>query len=120
MGGEPHMTWRWFQRVIWTLLAVCAGGAALLLLVSGRGLLLIGKVSGGDIMAVLGMVFLLTLLIWGDGAIAAFLKGWERVLALAFALTGAFIGLSDLSGFKVPVCLMRRATAGPFVRTAMK
>ena len=96
MGGEPHMTWRWFQRVIWTLLAVCAGGAALLLLVSGRGLLLIGKVSGGDIMAVLGMVFLLTLLIWGDGAIAAFLKGWERVLALALALTGEALALLTL------------------------
>lgn len=99
MGGEPHMTWRWFQRVIWTLLAVCAGGAALLLLTSGRGLLLTGQVSGGDIMAVLGMVFLLTLLVWGDGAIAAFLKGWERVLALAFALTVEALALLTLLFF---------------------
>lgn len=93
------MTWKRFQGVIWALLAMCAGGAALLLLVSGRGLLLIGQVSGGDIMAVLGMVFLLTLLVWGDGAIAAFLKGWERVAALAFALVVETLALLMLLFF---------------------
>lgn len=80
------MTWRRFQCAIWTMLAVCVGGVVLLLLVSGKGLLLIGQVSGGDIIAALGAAFLLTLLVWGDGAVVAFTKGWERVAALALVL----------------------------------
>lgn len=81
------MTWKRFQRAIWALLAVCAGGVALLCVLGGRGLMLvIGPVDSTDIFGVLFLIFLLVLLVWGDGAIAAFLKGWERVAALIFAL----------------------------------
>lgn len=80
------MTWKKFQRAIWVVLAVCTGGMVLSFLVSGKRLLLIGQVSGGDIFGVLLLVFLLALLVWGDGAIVAFTRGWERVAALALAL----------------------------------
>lgn len=79
--------WRRFQVVIWGLLAVCAGGVLLLCLASGRGLMLvIGPVDSSDIFEILLLVFLLALLVWGDGAIAAFTRGWERVIALVFVL----------------------------------
>ena len=50
------MTWKRFQRAIWGVLAVCTGGMVLSFLVSGKRLLLIGQVSGGDIFGVLLLV----------------------------------------------------------------
>lgn len=40
------MAWKGFQRIIWALLAVCAGGIVLLLLIDG--LLVIGPVDGAE------------------------------------------------------------------------
>lgn len=78
------MRWKRFQRVIWVLLAACAGGIVLLVLIDG--MLVIGPVDSSDIFGILLLIFLLALLAWGDGAIAAFMRGWERVAALAFVL----------------------------------
>lgn len=78
------MRWKRFQRGIWALLAVCAGGIVLLLLIDG--MLVIGPVDSSDIFGILLLVFLLALLAWGDGAIAVFTRGWERVAALVFVL----------------------------------
>ena len=81
------MTWKRFQRAIWALLAACAGGVALLCLISGRGwMLVLGPVDSSDIFGILLLIFLLVLLVWGDGAIVALLKGWERVVSLVFVL----------------------------------
>ena len=81
------MSWKRFQRVIWALLAVCAGGVFLMCMVSGRGYALVfGQVDDGTIAWTLISIFLLALVIWGDGAIVAFLKGWERAAALVFVL----------------------------------
>lgn len=81
------MTWKRFQRVIWVLLAVCAGGVVLLCAVGGRGfMLVIGPVDSSDVFGILLLIFLLALLVWGDGAIVAFTRGWERVAALVFVL----------------------------------
>ena len=81
------MTWKRFQRAIWALLAACAGGVALLCLISGRGwMLVLGPVDSSDIFGILLLTFLLVLLVWGNGAIVAFLKGWERVVSLVFVL----------------------------------
>ena len=94
------MSWKRFQRVIWALLAVCAGGFLLLWVISGRGLMLVlGPVDSSDLFGILLLMLLLVLLVWGDGAIAAFLKGWERVLALAFALTVEALALLTLLFF---------------------
>ena len=79
------MTWKRFQTAIWILLAVCAGGIVLLCL-TGEFMLVIGPVDSSDIFGILLLIFLLALLVWGDGAIVAFLKGWERMAALVFAL----------------------------------
>ena len=79
------MTWKRFQTTIWILLAVCAGGIVLLCL-TGEFMLVLGPVDSSDIFGILLLIFLLVLLVWGDGAIVAFLKGWERVAALVFAL----------------------------------
>lgn len=78
------MRWKRFQRVIWALLAACAGGIVLLVLIDG--MLVIGPVDSSDIFGILLLIFLLALLAWGDGAIAAFMRGWERVAALVFVL----------------------------------
>lgn len=79
--------WKNFQRAVWILLAVCAGSFLLLCVISGRGLMLvIGPVDSTDIFGALLLIFLLILLVWGDGAIAAFLKGWKRVVSLVFVL----------------------------------
>ena len=81
------MSWQRFQRVIWALLAVCAGGFLLLWVISGRGLMLVlGPVDSSDLFGILLLMLLLVLLVWGDGAIVAFLKGWERVVSLVFVL----------------------------------
>lgn len=81
------MSWKRFQRVIWALLAVCAGGFLLLWVISGRGLMLVlGPVDSSDLFGILLLMLLLVLLVWGDGAIVAFLKGWERVVSLVFVL----------------------------------
>ena len=78
------MTWRRFQRVIWAVLAACVGGTVLLFLIDG--MLVIGPVDSSDIFGLLLLIFLLALLVWGDGAIVVFTRGWERVVALVFAL----------------------------------
>ena len=81
------MRWKRFQRAIWTLLAVCAVGVFLMCVVSGRGYTLVfGQVDDGTITWTLISVFLLALVVWGDGAIAAFTRGWERVVFLVFVL----------------------------------
>lgn len=87
MGDEPGMSWKRFQRAIWTLLAVCAGGVFLMCMVSGRGYALVfGQVDDGTIAWTLISIFLLALVVWGDGAIVAFTRGWERVVFLVFVL----------------------------------
>ncbi len=81
------MSWKRFQRVIWALLAVCAGGVFLMYMVSGRGYALVfGQVDDGTIAWTLISIFLLALVIWGNGAIVAFTRGWERAAALVFVL----------------------------------
>lgn len=94
--------WRRFQVVIWGLLAVCAGGVLLLCVASGRGLMLvIGPVDSSDIFGILLLIFLLVLLVWGDGAIVAFTRGWERVIALVFALLAEGLALLTILFFSV-------------------
>ncbi len=81
------MSWKRFQRGIWTLLAVCAVGVFLMCVVSGRGYTLVfGQVDDGTITWTLISIFLLALVVWGDGAIVAFTRGWERVVFLIFVL----------------------------------
>ena len=54
------MSWKRFQRAIWTLLAVCAGGVFLMCMVSGRGYALVfGQVDDGTIAWTLISIFLL-------------------------------------------------------------
>ena len=96
------MTWKRFQTAIWILLAVCAGGIVLLCL-TGEFMLVIGPVDSSDIFGILLLIFLLVLLVWGDGAIVAFLKGWEQVAALVFALLLTGIGLWRLLGGRFPL-----------------
>lgn len=93
------MMWRRFQIVIWVLLAVCAGGIALLLLIDG--MLVIGPVDSSDIFGILLLIILLALLVWGDGAIVVFTRGWERVAALAFVLLAEGLFLLTILFFGV-------------------
>lgn len=90
------MMWKKFQKVIWTLLAVCAGGAVLLFIIGDMGfVLVVGETDSGDIWAVLILVFLLALIAWGDGAIVKFTKGRVRkgALTIALVLEGLFMGI---------------------------
>ncbi len=81
------MMWKRFQRAIWVVLAVCAGGIFLLCMVSGRGYMLVfGRVDDVAITWTLIVIFLLTLAVWGDGAIVVFTRGWERIIFLVFTL----------------------------------
>ena len=96
------MTWKKFQKVIWALLAVCAGGIFLLCVVSGMGfILVIGQADSWDIMWVLFVTGLLALMIWGDAAIAKAAKGWERVAALVFVLAVEALALFVLWFFSM-------------------
>ena len=61
------MSWKRFQRGIWTLLAVCAVGVFLMCVVSGRGYTLVfGQVDDGTITWTLISVFLLALVVNAD------------------------------------------------------
>lgn len=81
------MTWKRFQRVVWVLLAVCVEVGILMGVTDSMGLLLvIGPVDSTAIWGADFLIFLLVLLAWGDGAIAAFTEGWKRIAALVFAL----------------------------------
>jgi len=95
------MTWKRFQRVILILLAVCAGGMALLCLLGGMGFTpVIGQVDSGEIvMLALLLIFLLVLLVWGDGAIVRSTKGWGRGIALTAALAAEGLFLAVLLFF---------------------
>lgn len=80
------MTWKRFQRVIWTLLAVCAGGMLLLWLIGRMGfLMVIGPVDSEVIAKVLLVIFLLTLMVWGDRVISRSTEGWTKKISLAAA-----------------------------------
>lgn len=82
------MIWKRFQRVVWALLAVCVGGMLLLFPVSSMGFILVaGSVDSVKVTCVLPLVFLLTLMVWGDGAIVRFTRGWERGVLLTLVLT---------------------------------
>lgn len=90
------MRWKRFQRAIWTLLAVCAVGVFLMCVVSGRGYTLVfGQVDDGTIAWTLVSIFLLALVVWGDGAIVAFTRGWERVVFLVFCPGGGGAAPAD-------------------------
>lgn len=96
------MSWKRFQRGIWTLLAVCAVGVFLMCVVSGRGYTLVfGQVDDGTIAWTLISVFLLALVVWGDGAIVAFTRGWERVVFLIFVLAAEGLLLLTVLFFSV-------------------
>lgn len=96
------MTWKTFQRVIWGLLAVCAGGIVLFCVISGMGfVLVIDQVDSWDIMWVLFVTGLLALMVWGDAALVKFLKGWERVVALVFVLAVEGLALFVLGFFSL-------------------
>lgn len=94
------MAWRWFRRVIWILLAVCAGGVFLMCMISGRGfILVVGQVDSGHMIGCLLLVFLLALLAWGDGAIVVSTRGWARGIMLTAALAAEGVVLTALLFF---------------------
>lgn len=76
-----------FQRTIWIVLALCVGVGILMGVAGSMGLLLVvGPVDSTAIWGADFLIFLLALLVWGDGAIIAFTKGWRRIAALVFVL----------------------------------
>ena len=83
------MSWKRFQRGIWTLLAVCAVGVFLMCVVSGRGYTLVfGQVDDGTITWTLISVFLLALVVWGVSA-----QGWSvGEIAAVFLVLGLLCG----------------------------
>lgn len=94
---EPLMTWKRFQRAVWVLLAVCAGGMFLLWMIGRMGfLLVIGPVDSGVIIKVLLVIFLLTLMVWGDKVISRSTEGWTKKISLtaAHVVEGLFMTMT--------------------------
>lgn len=80
------------KKIFCVILSLCFGGIVLLCWMDYT--LVIGTVDSGRMIYGLILIFVLTLIVWIDWAIARSTRGWERVVALTFSVAVEVLFLS--------------------------